>query len=261
MSRADVSFAFRMGIHEQLKQEKGENEILASKKLNVRLDDGSCSKAVVFFRVPEKDLKALQESGEADSLRLTSGRFREFLADQGYDSDKIDQLFSHLRNNAYEDAKANRLLRQKTKSHLEKGQVPAKAPRLERQLTQAHIKAGALKEKIEGEWTKNLGPPKIAMGVVNNLFISAMNKGSVVRVDETLAQSEYLPPKPIAPSSIRKASKPLPATPAPKAGKGKPLPAIPQPRQPVGTDASAIAAQPSRPARHTLVLPELPDDL
>lgn len=261
MSRADVSFAFCMGIHEQLKQEKGENEILASKKLNVRLDDGSSSTVIVFFRVPEKDLKALQDSGEIDSLRLTSGRFREFLEDQGYDSDKIDQLFLHLRKNAYEDAKAERVLRQKSKNHLEKGRLVPKAPALQRQLTQVQIKAEAFKEKVEGEWTKNLGTPKIAMGVVNNLFISAMNKGTVLRVDEALAQSKYVPPKPVASSSTKKAPKPLPATPAPKAGKGKPLPAIPQPRPPVRSDASAVAAQPNRPARHTLVLPDLPDDL
>lgn len=261
MSRADVSFAFCMGIHEHLKQAKGDNEILASKKLKVQLDDGTSATAVVFFRVPEKDLKTLQDSGEADSLRLTSARFRKFLEGQGYDSDKIDQLFLHLRQNAYEDTKANRLLRQKSKNHLENGQVLAKAPALQRQLTQAHIKAGEFKEKIEGEWTKNLGTPKIAMGVVNNLFISAMNKGTVLRVDEALAQSTYVPPKPVVSSSTKKAPKPLPATPAPKAGKGKPLPAIPQPRPPVGSSASAVAAQPNRPARHTLVLPELPDDL
>ncbi len=187
MDRAGAKIAFQLEPHQSVMHAVGDNDVLASRKADIRAEDGSTRRVTLFFRTQADELANLQSQGLADSSKVTVGRLRKLLVSRGANLIQVEQLFHHIRAHNYSSSKQEQRIKQQTS-----GQP---AP-LVRQQSLAQIAS----HKMEVGWAKTFATPDIAMSLVDSLFAKAIKDGHMMRVDSQLHESKPIDRSPKTPS-------------------------------------------------------------
>jgi hypothetical protein len=193
MDRSGPKFAIQLEPHQHPNIQLSASEVLASKKTNIEMADGSTRKVVLFFR-PESAsvLKNLQEKGLADSSAATGQRLKKFLSAQGNDDNAIEKAFKHIRELIYENKKRTLgiareiALQNRSKLPEEPSSKPA-----QRRRSVAQKAAG----QIESIWEKNFAMPTMPFGQVDSFFSKGLKDGTVIRVDANLQVQQAAKPR------------------------------------------------------------------
>lgn len=179
MDRSQARYAFRIEPHEHPRQAGRANDVLASRRETIELDDKTSHTVTLFFREPRENLAKLRAKGQADSARETARHLKALLVAQGKDPQKIDESLKMIKaNNRATDRGARDILRR---------QQSEKNVRLQRQRSFAQIATG----KLQASQSRPGDPNDIPYGVVDGMLADAMEKGQVLRVDSRLRRSAY----------------------------------------------------------------------
>ncbi len=174
MDRARAKTAFQLNPDQSIKHALGENDLLASRKADIQMTDGSMRRVTLFFRAQPHELAKLQREGSADSSQVTADRLKKLLLKQGIHFIKVEQIFHHIRVHTHSTDKKEQQIKQQ-----DKGQ-PVSQPQSFAQMAT---------KKMEDGWTRTFAIPDIPMGLVDSAFIKAMNKGQMLRVDAQMKES------------------------------------------------------------------------
>lgn len=183
MNRTGAKLAFQLNPEQSIKHAVGENDVLASRKADVQMKDGSTRKVTLFFRTQPEELAKLQSEGAADSSQATAARLRTILLKQGANIFQVEQLFHHIRVHNHGTEKTENQLKQ---------QFSRQPAPLERQRSFAQLAA----KKMEDGWAKTFSVPEIPMNLVSSVFVKAMSAGKMLRVNSQMQESEPKPKPP-----------------------------------------------------------------
>ncbi len=190
MNRTGAKLAFQLNPDQSIKHALGENDVLASRKADIQMKDGTTRKVTLFFRAQPDELAKLQSEGAADSSQATAARLKAILLKQGANIFQIDKLFHHIRVHNHTSAKTETQLMQ---------QFSGRPAPLQPQRSMTQLAA----KKLEDGWAKTFTTPDIPMSFVDSAFIRAIENGKMLRVDSQMHESEPKPkPEEGAPSNV-----------------------------------------------------------
>jgi hypothetical protein len=236
MELTQSKFAFGMAPNERLNIAQGNNDTLASMK--IRSGGQESKSTVVFFRIPQEDLRKLQAKGFADSSKTTAHRLKDFLVSQGNDPEKVDLALTSIRNHNRDMIKNEAGIKSATKVGIAKAANNAQEGNSPRAGTgrRASIADTAFR-KIRHSISEGDRMHAIPFSLLANQVSSAVQRGALSRVDYPVsgdhkkdsklsANTLQQQPESGAPSHAEKPeikSKPLPPLPS----RMKPLPPTP----------------------------------
>ncbi len=236
MELTQPQFAFGMAPNERLNIAKGNNDTLASMK--IRSGDQESKATVVFFRIPQEDLRKLQAKGLVDSSKTTAHRLKDFLVAQGNDPEKVDRAMKNIRKHNRDVIKNESGIKAATKAGIAKESTNAKAGNSSTAGTgrRASI-AGTTFRKVRHSLSEGDRMHAIPFSILADQISIAVQRGALSRVDYPVSgdrkkdsklsanKSEQLPESGATAHAEKPEikSKPLPPVPS----RMKPLPPTP----------------------------------
>ncbi len=244
MELTQPQFAFGMAPNELLNIAKGNNDTLASVK--IRSGDQESKATVVFFRIPQEDLRKLQAKGLVDSSKTTAHRLKDFLVAQGNDPEKVDLAMTSIRKHNRNMIKNEAGIKSASKAGIAKEANNAKGGNSSTEGARRRASfADTTFRKVRHSLSEGDRVHAIPFSLLANQVSGAVQRGALSRVDYPVngdhkedsklsANKLQRPPESDATSHAEKPeikNKPLPPVPS----RMKPLPPTPTKVAPADT--------------------------